>query len=48
MINVNRNSLRALDHFAGVADDGQRFQAEKVHLQQAEFADGVHRVLRDE
>ncbi len=48
MVNVNFGSPRALDHLAGVADDGQRLQAEKIHLQQAEIADGVHRVLRDE
>jgi len=26
----------------GVGDDGERLQAEEVHLQQAELADGVH------
>ena len=48
MVNVNLDALRALDHFAGVADDGERLQPEKIHLQQAEVADGIHRVLRDE
>ena len=48
VINVNGVTLRALDHFAGVADDSERFQAEKIHLQQTEFTDGVHRILRDE
>ena len=48
MINVNFNAVRALDHFAGVADDGERLQPEEIHLQQAEVADGIHRVLRDQ
>ena len=48
VVNRHFNAVRALDHFAGVADDGQSFQPEKIHLQQAEVADGIHRVLRDE
>ena len=48
MVNVNLDAVRAFDHFAGVADDGERLQPEKIHLQQAEVADGIHRVLGDE
>jgi len=46
-VNRHVNVLRALDHFAGVADDGQSFQSEKIHLQQTQIADRSHRVLRD-
>ena len=40
--------LRLLHHLAGVANDRQRLQPEKIHLQQAEIADRTHRVLRDD
>ena len=46
-VNRHVNALRALDHFAGVADDGQSFQAEKIHFQQTQITDRPHRVLRD-
>ena len=32
---------------AGVAYDGERFQSEKIHLEQAEITDRPHGVLRD-
>ena len=48
MVNVNFDSFRALDHFTGVTDDGQRLQPKKIHFQQAKVADGIHSVLRDE
>ena len=32
----------AADVVDGVGDDGERLQPEKIHLQQAELADGVH------
>ena len=44
-IHVDGLALGGLDHLAGVADDRQRFQAEKIHLQQAQIAHGVHGVL---
>ena len=37
-----------LDQLQRVLDDGQRFQAEEIHLEQAEFAERLHRVLRDD
>ena len=48
LINVDGDPLRALDHLAGVADDGQGFEAEEIHLQQAELPDGVHGILGHE
>ena len=33
------------DHFARVANDRERFQPQKIHLQQTEVADRPHRVL---
>ena len=42
------DAVRAPDHFARVADDRERLQTEKIHLQQAEVTNGIHRVLRDE
>ena len=48
IVDRHLDAVGALDHFAGVADDGERLQPEKIHLQQAEVADGIHRVLRDE
>ncbi len=48
MVNRHFDAVGALDHLAGVADDGQRLQPEKIHLQQAEVADRIHRVLRDQ
>ena len=37
-----------LDQLQRVVDDGQRGQAEEVHLQQADLLDGRHVVLRDD
>ena len=34
-----------LHHLAGAADDRQRFQPEKIHLQQAKILHRAHRVL---
>ena len=48
IVNRHFDVMRALDHFAGIANDGECLQPEKIHLQQAEIADGIHRVLRDE
>ncbi len=48
LVHVQRHALRALDHFASVANDRKRLQSEKIHLQQAEFAYGIHRILRHE
>ena len=48
IVNRHIDAVGLLHHFAGIADDRQRFQAEKIHLQQAEIADRAHRVLRDD
>ena len=39
---------RLLDQLQRVLDDGERFQAEEIHLEQAEFAERLHRVLGDD
>ncbi len=36
------------DQVERVLDHRQRLQPEKIHLQQAEFAERIHRVLRDD
>ena len=36
---------RAADAVDGVGDDGERLQSEEIHLEQAEFAHGVHVIL---
>ena len=48
VVDGNVDPVDFLHHFAHVADDGQRLQPEKVHLEQAEIADRIHRVLRDD
>jgi hypothetical protein len=37
-----------LDEPQRVLDDGEGFEAEEIHLEQAEFAERVHRVLGDD
>ena len=34
-----------LHHLAGVTDHGERFQPEKIHLQEAEIFNRPHRIL---
>ena len=47
-VNGHFHTLGLAHHFAGVADDGKGLEPEEVHLQQAQFADGIHRILRDD
>ena len=46
MVDGNVDALRPLHHFTGVANDGERLEAEEIHLQQAKVSDRPHRVLR--
>ena len=37
-----------LHHLAGIADDGQGFEPKKIHFEQTQVPDRIHRVLRDQ
>ena len=47
-VDIDFDVFGLLDHFAGVSNDGQRFEAEKIHLEQTQITYGVHGVLGDD
>ena len=44
-IHVEIDPMPLLHHLAGVADHGERFEPEKIHLQQAKILNGAHWIL---
>ena len=39
--------MTLVDHFDGVIEEGERGEAQEIHLEQAEFIEPVHVVLGD-